>query len=193
MAVSAVKPNILTDPGNLFWSPLGTALPLNTVTGGVFTDIWPSAWIQMGATSTGSDFTSTTTINPVDVAEFLDPVAYRTVSRSSTIAFQLASITATNVSRAFNGASTQVTGSAGTALTQVSPVVLGQEIRAQIGYESLDATVRIICYQVVNGGAISMKFHKAPSHTDIPWMGMMEIPASSNKPWDLFFAGTTRA
>lgn len=195
MALTTARPNLLTDPGNLFWAPLGTALPGNAVTNGLFDSTeWAGipAWVPMGATSAGSTFSTNTTINPIEVAEFLDPVAYRSTTRANTVTFAVASVTASNLSRAFNGAIKTVTGSTGTTLTKVAPVQLGQEVRCMLGWESNDQTVRWFAFQVVNSGDISLKFDKAPAHTDIPWTGMCEIPVTGD-PWDFYFAGTGRA
>lgn len=194
MALTTPRPTLLTDPGNLFRAPLGTALPANTVAGGVFTDLWSAvpAWVQMGMTTSGTDISTTLTVNPIELAESLDPVAYRTVSRANMVSFALASITATNMAQAMNGALTTVTGTGATTLTRVTPPLPGTEVRCMIGWESLDATVRWFGYQVVNSGTISVKMNKAPAHSDIPWTGMLEVPASTGIPSEFFFAGVAR-
>ncbi len=193
--------SLLTDPGMLYWAPLGTALPASSATppvpggnvvGGVFADVWPAAWIPLGRTDSGSDWGVTTTVSPIMSAEDLDPLAYRTTDRTGQINFMLKSITATQLARAYNGATLTVTGTAGTTLTQLTPIVPGQEIRAMLGWESLDNTYRRIAYQVFNSGDIKLAFNKAPAAAAIPWAGMLEKPATT-MPWVEFFAGTARA
>lgn len=193
--------SLLTDPGMIYWAPLGTPIPASgatppvpggNVVGGVFTDVWPAAWIPLGRTDSGSDWGVTTTVSPIMSAEDLDPLAYRTTDRTGQIDFMLKSVTATNMMRAYNGATLTVTGTAGTLLTQLTPVTPGLEIRAMLGWESLDNTYRRIAYQVFNSGDIKLAFKKAPASTAIPWVGMLEKPASSPS-WVEFFAGSTRA
>ena len=195
MAPAAVAaPNILTDPGYLFIAPLGTAVPTNTVAGSVFTDAWAAAWLPLGATTEGSTFSYSTTVEPIQVAEFFDPIKYATTERGGSIAFNLASWTLSNYRRAMNGgvaALTATSGTGATALYNVSPPAPGSEVRAMIGWESLDNTVRLVCYQTIQGGEISTAFQKAPDIAAIPCTYNLEIP-SAGKPFDLWSAGANR-
>lgn len=185
-------PTLLTDPGYLYWAPIGSTLPTNTVSGSVFTDTWPVAWIALGMTEAGTKFTPTLTVSPVAAAESFDPIAYRTTDRATTIEFMLKSFTATNLSRAMNGAPTVVTGSTGTTLTSINPPSPGQEVRAMIGFESLDSTFRLVCYQVINSGSLEFDFQKAPANTNIPWAANLEKPAGT-QPFTMWTAGVARA
>ena len=155
---STATPVILTDPGYLFWAPLASTVPTNTVAGSVFTDAWPGAWISLGATADGSTFSTETTVETITVAEFFDPIAYKTTGRSGSFAFALASVTAANLKRVNNGGTLTVTGSAATTLTKYTPVTPGAEVRSMIGWESLDATVRVVSYQCFQGGTMAMDF-----------------------------------
>jgi hypothetical protein len=185
-ALPAVK--LLQEPGFLYWAPLATVTPTNTVAGSVLTDTWPTPWIPLGATESGSDFTYTTTVQPVNVAELYDPVTYRTTERSSSLAFALASVTAANIQKTMNGAPAVTTGAAGTLLTKITPPVVGSEVRCMLGWESFDSTVRLFGYQCMNSGAIKLSFNKAPAKATLPWMANFEVPASGT-PFDIF---TTR-
>ena len=185
-------PTLLTDPGYLYWAPLGTALPTPVSTASVFSDTWPVAWIPLGMTVSGTDFDPNTTASAIEAAELIDPIAYRTTARTGTLTFALLSLTATNLARAFNGASTTVTGTGATTITKLDPPVVGNEVRAMIGFESLDSTFRFVAYQVFNSGSIKMSFNKAPATTSIPWTGMLEKPAST-QPWSMWTAGAARA
>src|SRR5690349_15040667 len=100
---STAVPNILTDPGYLFIAPLASTLPTNTVSGSEFTDSWPVAWLSLGATDEGSQFSYSVNVEPITVAEYFDPISYRTTERSGSIAFNLADWTLTNYRRALNG------------------------------------------------------------------------------------------
>ena len=186
------SPIILTDPGILFWAPLGSALPTPVSTASAFSDTWPVAWIPLGMTVSGSDFDPNTTASPIVAAEQIDPVAYRSTARSTTISFQLMSFTASNLARALNGAVTTVTGTTGSTITKLDPPAIGTEVRAMLGWESLDQTTRWVGYQVFNSGSLKMSMDKAPKTATIPFTGMCEKPAST-QPYSWWFAGTARA
>lgn len=189
---SIATPNLLTDPGYLFWSPLGTAVPTMTVTAGKFTDAWAASWIPCGATEEGSTFAYSTSVEPVRVAELFDPVKYATTDRSGSMAFSLASWTLTNWKAAMNGGAITVTGTGATTLNKYTPAAPGNEIRAQLGWESLDATVRIVAYQTINGGEVSTAFRRAPDKALIPFTFNFEIN-SSGVPYEIWTAGVGRA
>lgn len=193
MPGTTATPNILTDAGYLFWAPLGTAEPTNTVAGSVFTDTWPVGWLSLGATEDGSTFSYTTTVEPISVAEFFDPIQYATTGREGSFAFNLADYTLTNVKRAFNGGTlTVVSGTGATTLNKFEPPTPGTEVRAMIGWESLDGTLRLICRQTINSGQISSAFQKPPTVAVIPCTFNLEKPSSA-QPFVFYSAGTTRA
>ena len=91
-----------------------------------------------------------------------------------------------------NGATTVVTGAGATLLTKVSPPAQGTEVRAMIGYESLDSTYRFVAYQVLNQGNMELDFNEAPANTNVPWDLQLEKPAAT-QPYDQWFAGAARA
>lgn len=186
-------PNVLQDPGYLLWAPLGSAEPVNTIVGSVFTDAWPVAWINLGATEDGSEFSSETKVEPVRVAEFFDPVRYNTTERESSVAFALADFTLANLKRIQNGGTLTVVSGAGTTqLNKFQPPLPGQEVRSMIGWESLDSTLRLICHQTLQGGAIKVANKKRPAIATLPGQFNLEVP-SSGFPYTLYSAGTSRA
>lgn len=187
-------PKILTDPGYLFIAPLGTALPTNTVLASAFTDAWASAWIPLGATEDGSEFAYNSTVEPITVAELPDPIEYRTTGRAGRIAFNLANWTLSNMRRALNGGIAPLTptsGTGGTALGTLEPPDPGDEVRAMIGWESLDNTTRLIARQTLQGGEITSAFRRAPAKAVIPCTFQMETPLAA-KPFVIFAAGADR-
>jgi hypothetical protein len=185
-------PNVLIDPGYLFWAPLATALPTNTVAGSVFTDSWAAAWVPLGATEEGSTFSYSSTVEPVTVAELFDPVKYATTSREGSMAFNLADWTLNNLKRALNGGTVAVvSGTGATALNSYEPPNPGAEVRAMIGWESQDNTVRIILRQCLNGGEIASAFQKAPAKAVIACQFQMEKPLSA-QPFIIYTAGVDR-
>jgi hypothetical protein len=192
MPTTAV-PTILTDPGYLFWAPLATATPTNTVVASKFTDNWAAAWIPLGATENGTQLAYSSTIEAVTVAEFFDPIRYATTARSGNVAFNLADYTLANWKRALNGgAMTLVSGTGATALTSLTPPAPGAEVRCMIGWESLDATTRLVCHQTIQGGEVTSAFRKAPGLALIPVQFNFEVPASGF-PFTLYSAGTARS
>ena len=191
---STAVPLVLTDPGYLFIAPLATAVPTNTVAGSVFTDVWAAAWISLGATEEGTTFSYSTSVEPIMVAEFFDPISYRTTERSGSVAFNLADWTLSNYRRAINGGTAALAATSGTGATTLGtlePPTPGAEVRCMIGWESLDATVRLICHQTIQGGEISSAFNRAPAKAVIPCTFQMEDP-TAGKPWTLYSAGVDR-
>lgn len=190
---AVATPNILTDAGYLFIAPLGTAVPTNTVTGGVFSDSWAAAWLPLGATEAGSEFAYSTDVEAINVAEFFDPIKYATTGRSGSIAFNLANWSLSNYRRALNGgvAALTPTGTVGSELSTLEPPNPGSEVRSMIGWESLDNTVRLVCHQTLQGGEVTSAFRKAPDLALIPCTFQLEVP-SAGKPWTMYAAGTKR-
>jgi hypothetical protein len=193
MPPAVAKPTILTDPGFLWIAPLGTAAPTNTVTAGKFSDAVAAAWLPLGATTEGSTFAYSTNVEAIRVAEFFDPIEYRTTERSGSMAFNLAHWSLSNYRRALNGgvAALVPTGLAGEELTTLEPPDPGNEVRSMILWESTDATLRIMLRQTFQGGEVSSAFQKAPDIAAIPCTFNFEVP-SSGKPWTMWAAGTTR-
>jgi hypothetical protein len=186
-------PQLLTDPGFLFVSPLGTAVPTNTVAGTKFTDAWAGAWIPLGATEEGSTFSYSTSVEPVRVAELFDPVKYSTTDRAGSMAFSLASWTLANWKLAMNGGTLAlVSGTGATQLNKYTPAQPGSEVRMQLGWESLDGTVRIVAYQVINGGEVASAFRRAPDKALIPFTFNFEVN-STGVPYEIWTAGAARA
>lgn len=189
---TTATPNILTDPGYLFWAPLGSTEPTNTVAGSKFTDAWPVAWVSLGATDEGSTFTYEIETENVEVAEFFDPVKIATTGRSGNIAFALADWSLTKLKYVLNGGTlTVLSGTGATTLSSYTPPAPGAEVRAMIGWESLDASVRLVCYQTINSGSVEMAFQKAPNKATMPCTFALEVPASGN-PFKVYSAGTAR-
>jgi hypothetical protein len=195
MAHSVAVPTILTDPGMLWIAPIGTADPTNTVAGSVFTDDPAVAYIPLGATQDGITFNYSTTVEPIRVAEFFDPIRYSTTERGGSMAFTLASLTLSNLSRAMNAgtaALTALSGTGATSLFKFEPPDPGTEVRSMVLWESTDKTLRILGRQVIQGGEVSMAFKKAPDIAGIPCTWSFEIPTGGAKPFTAWSAGVSR-
>lgn len=192
MAYTApASPNLLTDPGVLFWAPLGSTLPSNTVVGSVFTDTWPVAWIPLGMTDTGSTWSYAITTQTIDAAETFYPLSVRTTGVAASMTTTLKSFTATNLGRAMNGATLTTTGSGTTLLTQVDPPAIGSEVRCMVGFESFDSTVRAVGFQCLNAVDVAIAMAKAPANASIPFQFQFEKPSSTN-PVRWWTAGANR-
>lgn len=191
MPTTAV-PHILQDPGFLFWAPLATAEPTNTVVGSKFTDAWTGPWVSLGATEDGSDFSYETKVEAVFVAEFFDAIKYSTTERDGSFSFNLADWTLSNLARVMNGGTTTtVSGTTTTTLTSYVPPAPGSEVRAMLGWESLDSTVRVIVYQCINAGGLKSSFKKAPAMATMAAEFNFEVPAAGS-PFKIYTAGTAR-
>lgn len=193
MPPAITTPNLLSDPGFLFWAPLGSTLPTNTAVAGKFTDSWPVAWLPLGATVEGSTLSYEVSTEAMRVAEFFDPIKYATTERTGSMSFALADYTLTNLKRALNGGTIVTTGSAGTSVNTYTMPTPGQEVRAMVGWESSSADVRVVVYQALSSGTIEMAFQKAPDFTRIPITYSMEVPSGMSQPFTISTAGVARA
>ena len=190
---TTATPVLLVDAGYLFWAPLSSPEPTNTVSGSKFTDAWPGAWLSLGATESGADFTYDVKVEPMFVAEFYDAIQFRITERKTDIAFLLANWALTQLQYAMNGGTrTIVSGTGATQLNKFTPPAVGAEVRAMIGWESLDSTARLITYQALSGGQIKTSFNKAPKYATIAADFNVEIPATGI-PFAFYTAGITRA
>lgn len=190
-AINIPTPKIATDPGFLLWAPLGTAEPAHTVAGGVFTDVWPTEWVVLGATEEGHAFSWSTSTEQIEVAEFLDPIKYVETGRTGSLAFALASITMANLKRALNGGTVTTTGSAATTMATYTPPKLGESTRCMVGWESQDSTERLIAFQAFNTGSVEIARRKGAAKATIPVEYALEVPASGN-PFKYLTAGVDR-
>ncbi len=188
---AVATPLLATDPGFLFWAPLGTAEPTHAVLNSQFSDAWAATWIRLGATEEGSAFNWQTTFEPVTVAELLDPVRYVTTGRTGSMAFALADDTMNNLKRVMNGGTITTTGTTATTMSTFIPPAQGAEIRCMIGWEAQDATERLICYQAVNTAQIAMNRRKGADKVTLNAEFQLEAPPSGI-PFKALAAGVAR-
>lgn len=193
MPPAVPAPNLLADPGFLWIAPLGTTEPTNTVTGGFFSDSIAAAWLPLGATMEGSEFTYSMGVEAVRAAELPDPVAFFDGEREGNISFALMNVTLSNVRRALNGgiAALVPSGTAGTEKTELEPPAQGTRVRSMILWESTDSTLRLLLRQVFNGSELTLAARRAPDVATVPFQFQLETPTNA-KPWKMIAAGTTR-
>lgn len=182
-------PQVLTEPGYLFAAPLASTLPNmgeSAATAGKFADAWPAAWVPLGATTEGSTFAYSTSVEAINAAEFFDPIKYVTTERSGNIAFALMDFTLKNYKMALNGgigALVPAIGTGATAVYNYEPVAPGSEVRIMVGWESTDSTIRLVLRQTLQGGEVSTAFQKAPTVAAIPCTFNMEMPVGATAPF----------
>ena len=195
MSLTMATPNILSDPGFLFYAPLASTLPTMAAAGSSYdADAWPVAWLPWGATDAGSDFNYEMKVEPITVAELFDPVKYAPTEVATSIGFALADYTLGNLARAMNapaGNVTTVSGTGATLSSKLSPPQPSQIVRRMIGWESLDHTVRLIGYQCLAAGQIQAQAKKAPEKSTIAVTFNFERPASGDS-FNIWAAGVAR-
>ena len=193
MPAAVAAPLILQDPGYLFWAPAGSTLPTMAALASTYAaDAWPAAWIPLGATKDGSKWKYGVKVEPVFVAEFLDPIRYSTTERSGSLGFNLASFHLNNLKRVLNGGTLSTVSGAGVTLSsKYVPGAPGTEVRPMLGWESLDNTVRMIAYQCINGTDVEIEMAKSPSYAVMPCMFNFEVPTSGT-PFEWYGAGVGR-
>lgn len=191
---TVATPYLMMDPGFLWHAPAATAFPSGggTVSGSVFTDSPSVTFYEIGATEAGYTFSYSQTIEAINVAEFADPVRWRTTQRQGSMAFNMADYTLKNLQRAMNGGTlSTVSGSGATLISKWVPPAVGSETRSALLWQSLDGTMRIFMYQTVQVNEMETAFKKAPDYAVLPCEFRFEIDASGNI-FEVYSAGTTR-
>lgn len=168
-----------------------TSGPGGTVAGSVFTDAWPVAWVPVGVTKEGHEWTWKPDTEGIEVAEYLLPLRIVTTGVEGLVAFEIAEFTAKNTAAALNGASvTTVSGAGATLLSRLTPPNVGAETRIMLGWESEDWTERAVFWQCFQTGEVKVAHKKGADNATISVEFSMEQPAVG-APFDRWYAGTT--
>lgn len=127
---------VVVGAGSIYAAPLGTTEP-TAVTGA-----WPSGWIALGYTDTGSEFQIAPKVSPVEVEEEYWPIRQAITSYEGSMTFALAEATAQNLSLALNsgiplGNTANTTGTNSDGSVWVEPPIAGAEPRIMLGWDSL--------------------------------------------------------
>ena len=165
--------------GELWWAPLGTPLPAD------LNDTLNAAFKRIGYTEEGSEFSYELSSDPVEVAESLDPVFYRTTGRNGTVTFAMAENTVRNLTLAFNGGKVTRTASGAIAYEPPEP---GTEVRRVLVFQSEDNQERWVFPQVFQGGSVSMARRKGADKVTIPAEFRLEKPALGGAPFKAYYA-----
>lgn len=191
MPAAVVPKNALSfGAGYLYYSALGVGEPGWTVAGSVFTDPW-TGWSLLGVTREGHELTYEINTEPIEAAEYLDPLLYVTTGRSSGMSFDMMQVHATNFRRALNGGTLSTAGAGATLRTTLRPPATGAEVRCQIGWESTDNTERIIALQAFQSGTITINRRKGADNASIPVEFRFEIDPAGD-PFRYEAAGVLR-
>jgi hypothetical protein len=170
-------------PGNLYIaSSLSTTEPVDLAAA------WPSGWLGLGYTASGSKFKFETKMEDIEVAEELDPVAIMATARTITVSFELAEITATNLKRVMNGG----TFTSASGAVYFDPPVLGAEQYCMLGWESNDVQERWIFRKAIQTGAVEVSRQKAPDKATLPTEFRCVKPAGV-QPYRAIMASPARA
>src|SRR3954470_886895 len=189
-AVTVPKGALSFGAGYLYYSALGVGVPANTVVGSVFTDVW-TGWSLFGVTREGHTLNIGIDTDKVESAEYVDPLLNVVTGRTITAEFELMQIHLTNFQRAFNGGTKTTSGAGTTLLTSFTLPQIGQEVRCQIGWESVDNTERWWALQAFQTGSVGIQRQKGADNASLPLTYTME-PDASSQPVYIFSAGTNR-
>lgn len=165
--------------GTLWWAPVGTPLPADLA------DALDTAFARIGYTEEGSEFSYELSADPVEVAESLDPVFYKTTGRNGSVTFAMAENTVRNLTLAFNGGKVTRTTSGAIAYEPPDP---GTEVRRVLVFQSEDGQERWVFPQVFQGGSVAMARRKGASKVTIPAEFRLEKPALGGAPFKAFYA-----
>jgi len=166
-------------PGLLMIAPIddGGAIPVPTPEPDTETEPWGPEWVPLGYTDEGSVFNYEISIDNVEVAEELDPIARVTTGRDASIEFALAEITKRNLNIAFNGGI--ITGGGGASWV-FEPPELGDEQRVMIGWDAFTDParndLRMIFRRCLQGGSIGMENRKGTQKQLIASSFQLEKP-----------------
>ena len=162
-----------------------------TVAGSVFTDAWPSAWVPIGVTEEGHEWSWEPDTEPIEAAEYLLPLSIETVGVEGKVSFKILEYTGSNLAFALNGGVlSTVSGSGATLLTRVAPPTPGTEVRQMIGWESNDGTERGVFRQVFQTGELTVAHQKGANPAGLEVEFSMEQP-SVGEAFYRYLAGET--
>jgi hypothetical protein len=173
-------------PGYLWWSLLGTTEPVDLVTPWFEVD---NSWVKIGYTKQGSEFDYQLSTGAVEVAEELDAIKMAPTGRTSSVTFEMAQLTATNLSIAMNGG----TIADENGLVVFEPPDLGEEQRAMLGFEAEDHTERWVWRQAIMDGALKIARQKGNTNATMACQFSLERPQSGAKLFKALFASPLRA
>lgn len=162
------NPNqISLGPGVLKVAPLGSSEPVDLASA------WAAAWVDLGYTFEGSEFSNQLNTANVEVAEELYPLAVVPTGIVTQVKFIAAQVTARNLQLACNGGVITT----GSGFVIFDPPAAGVPTRYMYGWQSDDAQERWIFRQCLNGGTTSVARKKGADKAGIAFELNLEKPA----------------
>lgn len=159
------------------------------VSGSRFVDAWPAAWVPVGVTLEGHEWSYSVKADGVEVAEYLLPVLQAPTGAEGKVSLQIAQYTAANMAWALNGGSlTTVSGTGASLLTKVGPAPISNQVRTMLGWESDDNTERGIFYQLLQTGDMKSAHKKGTDIAALDAEFTMEQPSVGDA-FNRFYAG----
>ena len=178
-AVPFDSKNLNINAGTLYHAPLGSTKPTDLATA------WAAAWIKVGGTKSGSTFKYELKTTGLYIAEFLDRVTTITTERNIMIGFDAAEETLATWKLAMNGGT--VTTAVGGVVTIKPPLANAAPVKKMIGWESADATVRLIVDQAMQTEAWEIK-HDKSQYSSFPLMFIAEQIDETTEPFTVILA-----
>jgi hypothetical protein len=157
-----------------------------------FTDAMPAAWVPVGVTAEGSEFSYQLDTDQIVVAEYLDPLRIVSTGRSAAVAFDAAQDTLATWKMSLNGGTVStVAGTGATLVSQYAPPAVGQEVRIAIMWESDDNTLRKWYPQCFQTGSLSVARRKGSDFARYGVSFGLEQPATG-QPFYVWGTGSVR-
>lgn len=170
MAAGGVSEDVLVGVGRLYMAPIGTTEPVSS------SAALPSAWIPIGYTDQGHEFTTDITQEPIEVAEEVDPIRYENTRRISSVTFEMAQATRSRLAMVLGRGAVEADSAAG-----LEPPTAGAEVGVMLVWDSdedptTSANVRWIYRQAKPSGSVTIAHRKSPQKVLIPVTFNLEKP-----------------
>lgn len=150
--------NISHGPGFLFYGLLGTTEPTDLTTA------WPVGWVPIGYTPEGSNWSTSISVEPIEVAEELEKIGQTTVGRETKVGFAAAETTNKMLKLAMNGGTITPSGTGANAIETFEPPALGEEAFCMLGWESERHDDRFVYRQCFQTGNLETSRQKGGSN-----------------------------
>jgi hypothetical protein len=192
MATATITPGYYkTGPGKIYMAPLGSTVPTFAATSSVWSHSIDAAWLPLGSTKSGCEFSFGTETSEVDAAESFYPVLTVTTKLTAKVAVELQEVTKRNLQFALNGGTWATSGATTTLVNTYSPPLVGADVRSMFMWVSGDDDEAVIFYKVAQTGEMKIKRSKGADNATFACDFTAEMPASgvATVPWKAFYAG----
>ncbi|HXH77157.1 hypothetical protein [Nocardioides sp.] len=171
-------------PGQVRIASIGSAEPIDLVTA------WPSAWVNLGYTEEGSEWSYELKTDAVEVAEEVERISTVITGRDIKVGFASAEPTVENLKTALNGGTIVIDPATVPQFVTFEPPDLGTELRVMVGFESEDAKLRQVWRQCLQTGSLKVQRRKGSNKATLPMEFDVEKPSAGGKPFKIIQART---